>query len=154
MTHPLSPAIMDDQESEEQWKDHQGNPLHPARWLQVQLDQDAAAAGESGRCLGLCCLPWVRCEKASLMKHSLFGGSEHRSGETKGWGALSFSAMASGAPKFHGGLAVLKHLMIKVAEYLHEEHAALFPSLRLPPAEGRITLPQVFVLCPEHVLAL
>ena len=144
---------MEDQESEELWKDHKGNPLHPARWLQAQADQDADAAGESGRCLGIRCLPWVRCEKSSQMTHSFFGGSdsEHKSGETKGWGALCLSAMAAGAPNFYGGLAVLKHLLVKLCEYLHAEHGQLFPSLGLPPPSGRLTLRQVSIL---HVLVM
>ena len=150
---------MEDQESEE-WKDHEGNPLHPARWLKAQADKDAAAVGEFGRCLGLRCLPWLRCEIASNMKHSFFGGSEHKGGDTKGWGALCLSAMAAGAPKFHGGLAVLKHVLVKLCEYLHAEHGPLFPSLCLPPASGRLTLRQVSILdvfvmfcsCILHVL--
>jgi len=134
---------MEDQESDEQWVDHQGDPLHPDRWLQQQVDQDAESANETGRCLGIRCLAWIRCEKASEMRHSLFGGSEHKTGETKGWGALSLPAMAAGAPKFHGGLAVLKHLWIKISEYLLREHDALFPSLRLPRNTERLTLHQV-----------
>ena len=115
---------MEDQESDEQWVDHRGDPLHPARWLQGQIDQDAESSIEAGRCLGIRCLAWIRCEKALEMRHSLFGGSEHKTGETKGWGALSLPAMAAGAPKFYGGLAVLKHLWIKISEYLHREHNA------------------------------
>ena len=134
---------MEDKESDEQWENHQGDPLHPDRWFKGQLDKDAESSNEKGRCLGIRCLAWDRCEKASEMRHSLFGGSEHRTGVTKGWGALSLPAMAAGAPKFHGGLAVLKHLWIKIAEYLHVEHGQMFPSARLPRSTELLTLRQV-----------
>ena len=105
--------------------------VHPERWFGTQQDKDDEDDG-AGRCLGIRCRPWVRCQKPWEMCHELFGGKSHKAGEYMGWGALSVPSLAAGAPAFHGGLKVVKHLPAKIAEYLHREHGQIFPSMGLP----------------------
>ena len=60
-----------------------------------------------------------------------------------GWGALSLPSLAAGAPAFHGGLKVVKHLPAKIAEYLHRERGQIFPSMGLPRKSEPLDMIQV-----------
>ncbi len=46
---------------------------------------------------------------------------------------MTKAALLLGAPDFMGGLPVLKHLPVKIAEFLHTVHGDKFSSLVLPP---------------------
>jgi hypothetical protein len=82
---------MVDEDPEEHWFDASGNVLPPSRWI----SQDAEAEEDTyGRCIGLRCRPWLRCQKADNLVHTLFGGSGRDC--TLGWAALTRSAIASG----------------------------------------------------------
>ena len=51
--------------------------VHPERWFGTQQDKDDEDDG-AGRCLGIRCRPWVRCQKPWEMCHELFGGKSHK----------------------------------------------------------------------------
>ena len=132
--------LQDSGQDAEHWKDAEGQILRPSRWTESLSARDAANQG-AGRCIGLNCLPWIRCADARELTHQLFGGSKR--GDDQGWGALMIPVMTAGTPKFLGGMAVLKHLWIKIAEFLHYEHGRWFPSLNLPHFSERLRLEQV-----------
>ena len=109
----------------------------PSRWVDSEqkkskIDNDADPTG--GRCLGIRCLMWDRCQVPSNLTHEVFGGRSHPSGH--GWAAMSKATLLLGAPDFVGGMPVLKHLPIKISEFLHTVHADKFSSLGLPPRGG------------------
>ena len=113
-----------------------GGVLLPSRW--VDSDQMKSTMGDNdptgGRCLGIRCLMWDRCQVPSDLTHAVFGGRTHPSGS--GWAALSKASLLLGAPNFLGGMPVLKHLPVKIAEFLHHVHGEKFSSLGLPHPGG------------------
>ena len=116
------------------WFGEGGAALLPSRLVELEqmkstIDNDADPSG--GRCLGMRCLVWERCKVPSNMIHDIFGGRSHASGQ--GWAAMTKAALLLGAPDFMGGLPVLKHLPVKIAEFLHTVHGDKFSSLVLPP---------------------
>ncbi len=130
---------MVNEDPEEHWFDASGNVLPPSRWI----SQDAEEEEDTyGRCIGLRCRPWQRCQKADDLVHTLFGGSGRDS--ALGWAALTRPSIASGAPNFYGGLNVLTSLQVILGQFLHEEAGAWFPSLRLPPPDELLTMQAVF----------
>ncbi len=77
--------------------------LLPSRWADSELkkitvDNDSEPKG--GRCLGIRCLMWDRCQVPSEMIHETSGGRGHASG--CGWTALSKASLLLGAPDFLG----------------------------------------------------
>ena len=70
----------------------------------------------------------------SDMAHATFGGRTHPSGY--GWAALSKASLLLGAPSFLGGMPVLKHLPVKISEFLHHVHGEKFSSLGVPHPGG------------------
>ena len=77
-------AALVDADPEENWYDASGNILQPSRWISADEPEEQDSYG---RCLGLRCRPWQRCQKAADMVHALFGGSGRDS--ALGWAALN-----------------------------------------------------------------
>jgi len=121
---------MVDADPEEHWYDAQGKILQPSRWISADEPEEDDAYG---RCLGLRCRIWQRCQKADDMVHTMFGGSERDC--NLGWAALTRATIASGAPNFYGGLKVLASLQVILGQFLHEEAGQWFPSLGLRPPD-------------------
>jgi len=124
-----------DADPEEHWFDASGHVLQPSRWISPDTPEEDDTYG---RCIGLRCRPWQRCQKAEDMVHTMFGGSS--SDCTQGWAALTRPSIASGAPNFYGGLKVLASLQVILGQFLHEEAGGWFPSLRLPPPNELLTM--------------
>ena len=108
---------MVDADPKEPWYDASGNMLPPSRW--ISSDEPEEPEDDTyGRCIGLRCRPWQRCQKADDMVHTLFGGSGRDS--AVGWAALTRPSIACGAPNFYGGLKVLASLQVNLGQFLHE----------------------------------
>ena len=65
------------------WFGKKGDLLLPSRWAdserkKITIDNDSDPNG--GRCLGIRCLMWDRCQVPSKMIHETFGGRSHESG--------------------------------------------------------------------------
>jgi len=105
------------------------------------LDNDDS----NGRCLGWRCLAWVRCQNHKDMIHTMIGGN--RNGNDSGWTALSKVSLLSGAANFLGGLPVLKHSVVKIAEFLHSQHSDKLTGLQLPRPDQALTFSQVDEIC-------
>ena len=135
-------AALVDADPEENWYDASGNILQPSRWISADEPEEQDSYG---RCLGLRCRPWQRCQKAADMVHALFGGSGRDS--ALGWAALTRPVIASGAPNFYGGLKVLASMQVILGQFLHEEAGGWFPSLCLPPAHELLNMQQVIFTC-------
>ena len=129
---------MVDADPEEHWYDSSGNVLPPSRWISSDEPEEDDTYG---RCIGLRCRPWQRCQKADDMVHTLFGGSGRDS--AVGWAALTRPSIACGAPNFYGGLKVLASLQVILGQFLHEEAGGWFPSLRLPAPDELLTMQEV-----------
>ena len=129
---------MVDADPEEHWYDASGNVLPPSRWISPDAPEEDDTYG---RCIGLRCRPWQRCQKADDIVHTLFGGSGRDS--ALGWAALTRPSIASGAPNFYGGLKVLASLQVILGQFLHEEAGGWFPSLGLPPSDELLTMQAV-----------
>ena len=126
------------------WVGQGGDLLHPSRWAdselkKIKIDNDSDPKG--GRCLGIRCLMWDRCQVPSEMIHETFGGRGHASG--CGWTALSKASLLLGAPDFLGGMPLLKHLPIKISEFLHKNHGDKILSLQLPGSQNGLRLQQI-----------
>jgi len=126
------------------WVGQGGDLLLPSRWAdselkKITIDNDSDPKG--GRCLGICCLMWDRCQVPSEMIHETFGGRGHASG--CGWTALSKASLLLGAPDFLGGMPLLRHLPIKISEFLHKNHGDKFLSLQLPGSQIGLRLQQI-----------
>jgi hypothetical protein len=130
---------MVDADPEENWYDADGNILPPSRWISADEPEEDDTYG---RCLGLRCRPWQRCQKADDMVHTMFGGSERDC--NLGWAALTRATIASGAPNFYGGLKVLASLQVILGQFLHEEAGPWFPSLGLPPQDELLNMHEVW----------
>ena len=131
---------MVDADPEEHWYDAQGKILQPSRWISADEPEEDDAYG---RCLGLRCRIWLRCQKADDMVHTMFGGSERD--RNLGWAALTRSTMQTGAPNFYGGLKVLTSMHVILGQFLHEEAGPWFPTLGLPPPDELLNMHQVRV---------
>ena len=107
----------------------------------LQMSQKRMIHITYGHCIGLCCRPWQRCQKAETLVHTLFGGSGCDS--AVGWAALTRPSIACGAPNFYGGLKVLASLQVILGQFLHEEAGGWFPSLRLPAPDELLTMQEV-----------
>jgi hypothetical protein len=105
------------------------------------LDNDDS----NGRCLGWRCLAWVRCQNHKDMIHTMFGGN--RNGNDSGWTALSKVSLLSGAANFLGGLPVLKHSVVKIAEFLHSQHSNKLTDLQLPRPDQALRFSHVDEIC-------
>jgi hypothetical protein len=78
----------------------------------------------------------------SEIVHETFGRRGHASG--CGWTALSKASRLLGAPDFLGGMPLLKHLPIKISEFLlHKNHGDKFLSLQLPGSQNGLLLQQI-----------
>ena len=77
------PAVVD-ADTEEHWFDASGHVLQPSRWISPDTPEEDDTYG---RCIGLCCRPWQRCQKVEDMVHTMFGGSTGSSDCTQGWAA-------------------------------------------------------------------
>lgn len=107
----------------QQWTQPNGESLLPSRWNDLELAKNKGLDNDdsNGRCLGWRCLAWGRCQNHKDMIHTMFGGN--RNGNDSGWTALSKVSLLSGAANFLGGLPVLKHSVVKIAEFLHSQHS-------------------------------
>ena len=77
----------------------------------------------------------------SKMIHETFGGRGHTSGYR--WTTLSKASLLLGAPDFLGGMPLLRHLPIKISEFLHKNHGDKFLSLQLPGSQIGLRLQQI-----------
>jgi hypothetical protein len=126
------------------WVEQGGGLLLPSRWAdselkKISIDNDSDPNG--GRCLGIRCLMWDRCQVPSEMTHETFGGRSQAGG--CGWTALSKASLLRGAPDFLGGMPLLRHLPIKISEFLHKNHSDKFPSFLLPGCQVGLRLEQI-----------
>ena len=69
------------------------------------------------------------------MIHNMFGGN--RNGDGRGWATLSKVSLLTGAANFHGGLPVLKHSVVKIAEFLRGRATACYPGGKCDSREGK-----------------
>ncbi len=109
------------------WFGADGAAFLPSRWVELEqtkstIDNDADPSG--GRCLGIRCLTWDRSAVPLNMTHNAFGGRFH---------TMSKASLLLGAQGYKGGMPVLKHLPVKMSEFLHTVHGDKFSSLGLPP---------------------
>ncbi len=120
----------------QQWTQPNEESLLPSRWNDLELAKNKGLDNDdsNGRCLGSWwrCLAWVRCQNHSDkdMIHTMFGGN--RNGNDSGWTTLSKVSLLTGAAHFLGGLPVLKHSVVKIAEFLHSQHSDKLIGLQLP----------------------
>jgi hypothetical protein len=129
----------------QQWTQPNGEYLLPLRWNDLELAKNKGLDYDdsNGRCLGWRRLAWVLCQNHKDMIHTMFGGN--RNGNGSGWATLSKVSLSSltGAANFLGGLPVLKHSVVKIADFLHSQHSDKLTDLQLPrPAQA---------LCFSHV---
>jgi hypothetical protein len=75
----------------------------------------------------------------------MFGGN--RNGIGSGWATLSKVSLLTGAANFLGGLPVLKHSIVKIAEFLHAQHSDKLTSLHLPRPDQALRLSHVDEIC-------
>ena len=128
------------------WRGKGGDLLLPSRWADSELkkrtiDNDSDPNG--GRCLGIRCLMWDRCQVPSKMIHETFGGRSHESGIGSGWTAMSKATLLLGAQGFLGGMPLLKHLPVKISEFLHKVHSDKFSSFGLPRIQDPLRMDQI-----------
>jgi hypothetical protein len=102
-------------------------PLNADRfWVQPdELEGDA-----SGRCVasGVRANIWARARRRAEITHNIRGG-----GKTGlGWGALKWQETINTDVVLFGRHAQMRYLAKKVANFLHEYHGGLFPTLGLP----------------------
>ena len=102
-------------------------PLDADRfWKQPgALEEDA-----SGRCVasGVRANIWARARRRADITHLLRGGGRF----SMGWGALRWQATCNTDRVRFGRHGQLRYLAKKVANFLHEFHSDLFPSINLP----------------------
>ena len=128
------------------WIGKRGDLLLPSRWADSELkkrtiDNDSDPNG--GRCLGIRCLMWDRCQVPSEMIHETFGGRSHESGIGCCWTALSKASLLLGTQGFLGGRSLLFHLPVKISEFLHIVHGGKFSSFGIPRIQDRLRLDQI-----------
>ena len=84
----------------------------------------------SGRCVasGVQANIWARARRRAEITHQLRGGGKR----AIGWGALRWHETINTDVVFFGRHMQLRWLAKKVANFLHEFHGDLFPSLNLP----------------------
>jgi hypothetical protein len=103
-------------------------PLDADRfWKQPgALEEDA-----SGRCVasGVRANIWARARRRADITHLLRGGGRF----SMGWGALRWQETLSTDVVRFGRHGQLRYLAKKVANFLHEFHSELFPTINLPP---------------------
>ena len=56
---------------------------------------------------------------------------------------MSKTALLLGAQGFMGGMPILKHLPVKISEFLHKVHSDKFASFGLPRMQDRLRLDQI-----------
>jgi hypothetical protein len=78
------------------------------------------------------------------MIHTIFGGNQHGNG---GWATLSKVSLLTGAANFPGGLPVLKHSVVKIAEFLHSQHSDKLTCLQLPRPDQALRFSHVDEIC-------
>ena len=102
-------------------------PLNADRfWVQANILEGEA----SGRCVasGVRANIWARARRRAEITHQLRGGGKR----AIGWGALRWHETINTDVVFFGRHMQLRWLAKKVANFLHEYHGDLFPSLNLP----------------------
>ncbi len=135
----------------QQWTQPNGESLLPSRWNDLELAKNKGLDNDdsNGRCLGWRCLAWVRCQNHKDMIHTMFGGN--RNGNDSGWTALSKVSLLSGAANFLGGLPVLKHSVVKIAEFLHSQHSDKLTGLQANCSCLDLIRPSVFLMWMKSV---
>jgi hypothetical protein len=102
-------------------------PLDADRFLKQPgaLEEDA-----SGRCVasGVRANIWARARRRADITHLLRGGGRF----SMGWGALRWQATCNTDRVRFGRHGQIHYLAKKVANFLHEFHSDLFPSINLP----------------------
>ena len=95
-------------------------------WVQADMLEGDA----SGRCVasGVRANIWARARRRAEITHLLRGGGKH----ALGWGALRWHETINTDIVFFGRHMQLRWLAKKVANFLHEYHGNLFPTLNLP----------------------
>ncbi len=71
----------------------------------------------------------------------------NRNGDGRGWATLSKVSLLTGAANFHGGFPVLKHSVVKIAEFLHSQHSSKSTSLQLPRRDQGLRFSHVDTIC-------
>ena len=79
------------------------------------------------------------------MIHTMFGGNRHGNGSS--WATLSKVSLLTGAANFLGGLPVLKHSVVKIAEFLHSQHSDKLTGLQLPQPDQALCFSHVHEIC-------
>jgi hypothetical protein len=94
------------------------------------VQPDVLEGDASGRCVasGVRANIWARARRRADITHKLRGGGKH----ALGWGALRWQETINTDEVCFGRHMQLRWLAKKVANFLHEYHGDLFPSLNLP----------------------
>jgi hypothetical protein len=102
-------------------------PLNADRFW---VEPDVLEGDASGRCVasGVKANIWARARRRAEITHKLCGGGSHAAG----WGALKWQETVNTDVVRFGRHAQIRYLAKKVANFLHEYHSNLFPSLDLP----------------------
>ena len=130
-------------DASQQWTKPNGESLLPSRWNDLEMAKNKGLDNDdsAGRCLGWRCLPWVRCQNHKDMIHTMFGGNRNGTGSC--WATLSKVSLLTGAEHFLGGLPVLKHCVVKIAEFLHSHHSDKLTGLQLQRSNQALRFGQV-----------
>ena len=130
-------ARIDDEDQkclDNHWTYESGNPN---QGMTYPLDADrfwkqpgALEEYASGRCVasGVRANIWARARRRAEITHVLRGGGRF----SMGWGALRWQATCNTDVVRFGRHGQLRYLAKKVANFLHEFHSDLFPSINLP----------------------
>ena len=103
-------------------------PLDADRfWKQPgALEEDA-----SGKCVasGVRANIWARARRRADITHLLLGGDRF----SMGWGAMRWQETCNTDLVRYGRHGQLRYLAKQIANFLHEFHSELFPTINLPP---------------------
>ena len=134
-------ARVEDGDTDEEWQDKEGRPLHPKRWWTAGEIQDSSSHGP---CMGIRVNIWERAKARRHLEHFLEGG---------GYDALRHESILHGDAGKLGRYDILSFLPDKVARFLYEYHDFRFQSLELPPIpQDRSEFDVHAALQPEQVL--
>ena len=130
-------AGIDDNDQEFQdhhWTYESGKPgrrvTYPLNADRFWVQPDVLEGDASGRCVasGVRANIWARARRRAEITHNFRGGGRH----ALGWGALKWQETVNTDVVRFGRHAQIRYLAKKVANFLHEYHGHLFPSLNLP----------------------
>jgi hypothetical protein len=124
----------DQQFMDDHWTYESGKPsqrvTYPLDADRFRKQPGALEEDASGRCVasGVRANIWARARRRADITHLLRGGGRF----SMGWGALRWQATCNTDRVRFGRHGQIRYLAKKVANFLHEFHSDLFPSINLP----------------------